>query len=761
MAPDVVNEDRLRSLLEPSLSPCRTVYDTDNPDIEDDISHNPSHTADMTLQFREPTSEGSTTSSALVSKSALISDSAEIQGGFTVEERTFRTTSDFTEWLATLPKTEAYRILNNCHDIAFEQINLVEQILCDLHLWAQQNQVYEGTHNLAEFEAKWASVTKIALKRAKDEKTIQSIQNKAVTNWGTDAQRLFTHLRNKGMFDQVNKMLRQGLTFDQVRNAINNSMVKRLGVSGKGSRSQRRVILGDLEKVTELREFQRPKAKDIRTSNLDLTQDGFCCERGSGITPMDCDDEPASGNPSDTTTADLDRDRVQTISPSPQPPPDTNMPDADNVPALGLPEDIPMEDVLPPTDAPVPEAQPNQTTLPRARRLPTDCMCAIRCASMNRVIQIASKLGTLRACLVLLRSFGKTIYMRGEIDEQRLCQEHALKLFELFQMNSASKSHQQLAHRINFLYQNLDDFDNVLKNKAAWFLPKPKPTDDDQRGFYRWAPEPTVAIPLIADFARCEKEWLHPLEFVRRVLPDLRPAAQKILANRLPQELKENGSIVIPGLFSYLSANWDGQHSGGIIPLIHEEIQMYEYHFRPQPNRPRLGWNRIMWHSLGQQLIRQDLGYYMSYVFFRPDHAYRLVSFPYYCKSTQAGEKTFFRHIDINIDDYIQTGRGRSILQGSVSLTNEDTQNCTEILPKMHNHIGAWWTDVKARRIAAGKEPKNGLVQGIDATMWTADDAQRYQTNWTKQVCQTYRLFLNLSTNYYVLIGMPGRRCSA
>lgn len=207
MAPDVVNEDRLRSLLERSVSPSCTVYDTDNPDIEDNPSHNPSrnpsrnpsHTAEITLQFCEP--EGSTTSSALVSKSTLISDSAEIQGGFTVEERTFRTTSDFTEWLATLPKTEAYRILNNCHDIAFEQINLIEQILCDLYLWAQQNQVYEGTHNLAEFEAKWASVTKIALKHAKDAKTIQSIQNKAVSNWGTDVQRLFTYLRNKGMFD--------------------------------------------------------------------------------------------------------------------------------------------------------------------------------------------------------------------------------------------------------------------------------------------------------------------------------------------------------------------------------------------------------------------------------------------------------------------------------------------------------------------------------------------------------------------------------
>jgi hypothetical protein len=73
---------------------------------------------------------------------------------------------------------------------------------------------------------------------------------------------------------------------------------------------------------------------------------------------------------------------------------------------------------------------------------------------------------------------------------------------------------------------------------------------------------------------------------VRRVLPNLRPVTQKILAKRLSQELKENISIIIPGLFSYLSVNWDSQYPSSIMPLIYNEIQIYEYYFQPQPNRP-------------------------------------------------------------------------------------------------------------------------------------------------------------------------------
>lgn len=80
-----------------------------------------------------------------------------------------------------------------------------------------------------------------------------------------------------------------------------------------------------------------------------------------------------------------------------------------------------------------------------------------------------------------------------------------------------------------------------------------------------------------------------------------------------------------------------------------------------------MGWLRGMWYSNIQQLIRQDLSYYMAYVYFRPDHAWRLIAYPYYVKSTRPGDNTKFRHLDINIQDYLETGRGGNLLQGTVS----------------------------------------------------------------------------------------------
>ena len=222
-------------------------------------------------------------------------------------------------------------------------------------------------------------------------------------------------------------------------------------------------------------------------------------------------------------------------------------------------------------------------------------MCVIICGSINRTIQATIKAGDLRARLIMLRKIGKTIYLVAKIDEQSLCKDHALKLFELFQMNPASKSHQQLSERIDYLYRHLDRFDDIAKNKT-WFPPKVKLTSDSLYGFYRW-PHVTPS-PLIAGFAKYN--WLTPLELMCRVLTKESSSRQSHLATELPRLMQQDGSIVIPGLFAYLTDNWDGQHPDGILPLIQEEIDMYDYHFCTQPNRPRLGWNRIMWHSLGQ-----------------------------------------------------------------------------------------------------------------------------------------------------------------
>lgn len=74
----------------------------------------------------------------------------------------------------------------------------------------------------------------------------------------------------------------------------------------------------------------------------------------------------------------------------------------------------------------------------------------------------------------------------------------------------------------------------------------------------------------------------------------------------------------------------------------------------------------------------------MLYVALRPDRNHRLVMFPYYCKYVGSDDhNTAFRHIDISIPKYLDSGRGRNMIQGSVSLDDETTEDgCTILVPK-------------------------------------------------------------------------------
>ncbi len=70
----------------------------------------------------------------------------------------------------------------------------------------------------------------------------------------------------------------------------------------------------------------------------------------------------------------------------------------------------------------------------------------------------------------------------------------------------------------------------------------------------------------------------------------------------------------------------------GLADLIDEEFRMYRYHQRLISGKPNFGWQRNIIHSLIQQIIRGDLGYWLSYVALWPDRNPCLVSYRYYRK---------------------------------------------------------------------------------------------------------------------------------
>ena len=79
--------------------------------------------------------------------------------------------------------------------------------------------------------------------------------------------------------------------------------------------------------------------------------------------------------------------------------------------------------------------------------------------------------------------------------------------------------------------------------------------------------------------------------------------------------------------------------------------------------------------------------YYSLYVVLQQDHNSQLISYPYYAKYVVEKDKKKFRHIDINVRQFLETGRGGNTIQGSVSMDPESDLCCTEIVPGFHRNI--------------------------------------------------------------------------
>jgi hypothetical protein len=176
--------------------------------------------------------------------------------------------------------------------------------------------------------------------------------------------------------------------------------------------------------------------------------------------------------------------------------------------------------------------------------------------------------------------------------------------------------------------------------------------------------------------------------------------------------------------------------------LLRMEVYMYEWHLREQNGRPNLGWLRNAYFSLLQQYMRQHPGYWLRYVALREDRCYKLISYPYYMKSATPADQTKFRHIDINVERLHELDYGKFQIQGSLSLDDEDDDNCTELVKGMHRdgRLLKWWASLKERedptkRLTVG----GGNIMGIQPWMWNEDDDKKFG-KWTTVPCKKYQI---------------------
>lgn len=269
---------------------------------------------------------------------------------------------------------------------------------------------------------------------------------------------------------------------------------------------------------------------------------------------------------------------------------------------------------------------------------------------------------------------------------------------------------QELTARLVYLYHEFADLDEIKEDDDThtWFRQGRRPAHEwDERAVYRFNP----IKPKTFTF-----DWKSILDSIS---PDILPTWER------------DGNVILDGFFTWwwnIPADESMKSIGKILAI---EFEMYQHHIRRSNDNSNLGWARNQLYSVGQQLMRQDPFYYILYACLRPDKQWRLISYPYYAKNAIPGDSTGFRHLDVNLPLLARKQHGINMIQGSVSITDEEPDDCTEIVPGMHRYTKQWHERVEKRGIELA-----GEVIRVEGRVLTKGDLAEFNTDWTPVPCK-------------------------
>ena len=320
-----------------------------------------------------------------------------------------------------------------------------------------------------------------------------------------------------------------------------------------------------------------------------------------------------------------------------------------------------------PAHTPVPRHSSPQCPTQRTRRSNTRCHCT------QEIIDKLQRLQTSSPLSVRLEAFhfGVAQHLTS------FCWDHIRSYFSksVALLSNSARGRAVLEERIMKLHSHLQaggDYSAFVasRHKEQWFNATVRAvTHIDAWRPFRYPP------------ALQQEPEIDPSEIFYRFTGD-RDSYNSFL---------QTGNIILPNFFRYLNTDEIKAH-------VDTEFHIYRYHFRPNIGTPSMGFLRNCFYALIQQAFRMDPGYYLINVAARPNHQWRLISYPYVAKETTPGERTLFMHLDISLDKYFSDDKiGFDQLTSSVSIDNEDDKNCTYLVPAFMAHAKEWLDRVKGR----------------------------------------------------------------
>jgi len=289
------------------------------------------------------------------------------------------------------------------------------------------------------------------------------------------------------------------------------------------------------------------------------------------------------------------------------------------------------------------------------------------------------------------------------------------------------KTVEQMGFRIRTMAESRNDIGGLMTGDTYhwWSLAVRPPHPAEIRGVFKYD---------VADDPAKDTDW-QPA--VGAIFDDLKARYNM----DVKATYEETGNVHVPAFAWWFETvvGYFEDKPVTIADLAYKEFDMYLWHFRSESgNAGSLGWLRNCYYSGIQQLMRQDPEYYRLYVALRPDHFWRLMTHPYYAKYAREGDSTFFRHIDMNITQFLHDGRAGNMIQGSVSLDDEKDDCCTEILVGLHTRekLKEWYERV-ASRAKGNKKVLDAFVNRIqDKEVWSQADIEHFQTDFEPMPCK-------------------------
>ncbi len=188
------------------------------------------------------------------------------------------------------------------------------------------------------------------------------------------------------------------------------------------------------------------------------------------------------------------------------------------------------------------------------------------------------------------------------------------------------------------------------------------------------------------------------------------------------QKWKKNDAIILSNVFDWiLNINtW---------VLIKEKLNMYLWHQRDDLNLTNHDWLRTTMYITLQQLVRQNIMYYLITVILWLNHEIDLLTFSYFMKITFKNDSKLIRHVNLNVND-LMSDKEQSWIQSTAMFADESIDKDDEFILDLHLCMKKWWKEAIKRNLAT-----NEYTHCVVLEMFNENDSRRSDLKWMNQSC--------------------------